>query len=194
MCSNLEADPDLVVTGRVEAAGEKDVPITVTSMAPAIYDHPRLKFDSLCGGNMGTALKVMERVGLLDEDERLRHSEDGEWAYRALRTGVSIKYAPDVVVYHYGWRNSRERQEQYRAYAKSHGAFFGKYVRAGDWFIGLRAVVHYLRELRRYLRGLVTGNREETRMAWAYLRWLLPGMLAGLRVKAARPARRAGVE
>jgi len=191
MRSNLRADPGIVVTGRVEATGDEEVPITVTSMAPAIFHRPRLKFDSLCGGNMGVALKVMDRVGPLDEDQRLRNSEDGEWAYRALRAGVSIKYAPDVVVHHYGWRNIRERQEQYRAYAKSHGAFFGKYMRAGDWFIGLRALVHYLRELRRYLKGIVTGNREETRMAWACLRWLPPGVLAGLRSRAPRPARRA---
>ena len=64
-------------------------------------------------------------------------------------------------------------------------------ARAGDWFIGLRALVHYLRELRRYTRGIATGNREETRMAWACLRWLPLGLLAGLRGGAPRPVGRA---
>jgi len=189
MFSSLEADPEVVVTGRVEATGDEVVPITVTSQKSATYRRPRLKFDSLCGGNMGVSLKVMERVGLLDEDERMRHSEDGEWAYRALRAGVAIRYAPDVVIHHYGWRDVGQRQAQYKAYAKSHGAFFGKYVRAGDWFIALRAVVHYLREIRRYVRGLVKGNREDSRMAWAYLRWLPSGILDGLIKNSGKPER-----
>jgi GT2 family glycosyltransferase len=188
MLTHLEAHPSTVVTGRVEAAGDEAVPLVVTSMSTATYSRPRLKFDSLSGGNMGVALTVMNQVGLLDED--LRCSEDGEWAYRALRAGVQIKYAPDVVVYHYGWRNTIERQQQYREYAKGSGRFYGKYLRQGDWFIGLRAIVHYLRELRRLLRAVVNGNAEQLRRSWACLRWLVPGILAGFRSPSARVASR----
>jgi GT2 family glycosyltransferase len=130
---------------------------------------------------MGVALVVINQVGLLDEDAVLRCSEDGEWAYRALRRGVPIKYAPDVLIYHHGWRNTGERQQQYREYAKSCGGFYGKYLRQGDWFIGLRAVVHYLRELRRFLRAAVNRNAEHLHMSWACLRWLVPGILSGFR-------------
>ncbi len=157
---HLKASPSTVVTGRVEASGEETVPMVVTSMSPATYSRPRLKFDTLSGGNMGVSLVVMNQVGLLDEDAVLRCSEDGEWAYRALRAGVPIKYAPDVLIYHHGWRDTRERQQQYREYAKSCGGFYGKYLRQGDWFIGLRAIVHYLRELRRLFRAAVTRNAE----------------------------------
>jgi GT2 family glycosyltransferase len=130
----------------------------------------------------------MNQVGPLDEDAVLRCAEDGEWAYRALRAGFPIKYAPDVLIYHYGWRNIREREQQYREYAKSSGGFYGKYLRQGDLFIGLRAIVHYLRELRRLLRAAVTQNTEHLRMSWACLRWLVPGILAGFRSKNARVA------
>lgn len=179
--AHLTADPHTVITGRVEAAGEEEVPMVVTSMSPATYSRPRLKFDSLSGGNMGVSLAVIQRVGLLDEDAVLRCSEDGEWAYRALRAGVRIRYAPDVAVRHYGWRDRGARVKQYRDYAISIGGFFGKYLRRGDWFIGLRAVVLYLRELRRLLRALVTRRAEDLRMSWACLRWLPTGILAGLR-------------
>jgi GT2 family glycosyltransferase len=186
MRAHLKASSGTVVTGRVEAAGDEEVPIVVTSMSPATYSRPRLKFDTLVGGNMGVARAVINQVGLLDEDAVLRCSEDGEWAYRALRAGVQIKYAPDIVIFHYGWRDSRERQQQYREYAKSSGGFYGKYIRQGDWFIGLRAIVHYLRELRRLVRAAVTRNAEELRMSWACLRWLVPGIFAGFRSENAR--------
>ena len=186
MRAHLKAHPSTVVTGRVEAAGDEAVPLVVTSMSTATYSRPRLKFDTLSGGNMGVALTVMNQVGLLDED--LRCSEDGEWAYRALRTGVQIKYTPDVVVFHYGWRDTMERQQRYREYAKGSGRFYGKYLRQGDWFIGLRAIVHYLRELRRLPRAAVNRNAEQLRRSWACLRWLVPGILAGFRSQSARVA------
>jgi GT2 family glycosyltransferase len=177
MRAHLEKLPNTVVTGRVEAAGDEEVPVVVTSVSPATYSRPRLKFDTLSGGNMGVARAVMNRVGLLDEE--LRCSEDGEWAYRALRAGVQIKYAPDVVVYHYGWRDTTERRLRYREYAEGCGRFYGKYLRQGDWFIGLRTVVHYLREVRRYLRSAVGRDAEMLRRSWACLRWLPPGIVAG---------------
>jgi len=188
MRAHLIARPNTVVTGRVEASGDEKVPMVVTSMSPATYSRPRLKFDSLSGGNMGVALVVMNQVGLLDEDAVLRCSEDGELAYRALRAGVPIKYAPDALIYHYGWRDTGEREHQYREYAKSSGGFYGKYLQQGDLFIGLRAIVHYLRELRRLLRAAVTRNDEHLRMSWACLRWLVPGILAGFRSENARVA------
>ncbi len=183
---HLKANPKTVVTGRVEAAGEEEVPLVSTSMSEVTYDRPRLKFDRLSGGNMGVSSSVLDRVGLLDEDVVLRCSEDGEWAYRALRAGVSIKYAPDVVIYHVGWRDQGGRKEQYREYAMSSGGFYGKYMRRGDWFIGARSVVHYLREIRRLVRAKMKGNKEEQRMSGECLRWLIPGIVAGWKSESKR--------
>lgn len=181
MRKHLEANPGAAITGRVEAGSDDPVGIVVTSMKPARYERPRLKFDSLCGGNMATSRSVIRQAGMLDEDVVLRCSEDGEWAYRALRAGVPIVYAPDAVIHHYGWRDTGERQTQYQLYARSHGAFYGKYLRRGDWFIALRAVTHYLRALRRLVRGMLKGNAEEVRVARAYLVWLIPGAITGFR-------------
>ena len=178
---HLQAEPGAAVTGRVEAGSEQPVGIVVTSLQPARYAKPRLKFDALCGGNMATSTAVIRRTGLLDEDTVLRCSEDGEWAYRALRAGVPIVYAPDAVVQHIGWRDPGERGAQYRAYARSHGAFYGKYLRRGDAFIALRAVAHHARALRRLVRGILGGNAEDARIARAYLAGLIPGAIAGFR-------------
>jgi GT2 family glycosyltransferase len=181
MWAHLEDEKGGVITGRVEAGGDDPVGIVVKSMRPARYERPRLKFDSLCGGNMATSKSVMRQVGLLDEDKALCCSEDGEWAYRALQAGIPIVYAPDAVVSHYGWRDMGERKVQYRLYARSHGAFYGKYLRRGDWFIALRVILHHLRALRRLVRGMLKGDTEEVRIAWAYLVWLIPGVITGFR-------------
>jgi GT2 family glycosyltransferase len=180
MVTRLRDNPEAIVTGRVEPAGE-EVVVTVTSQTAAIYRRPRLKFDAMSGGNMGTSMSVIEQVGFFDEDSRLRTAEDGEWAYRALRAGVPIMYAPEVVVQHFGWRDESKRAVQYKDYARSHGGFYGKYLRKGDWFIALRTLIHHGRALLRWLRGVVTGNQELALYGWSYLTGLLPGIIAGLR-------------
>jgi hypothetical protein len=180
MARKLHKHPEAVITGRVEAAGE-DMVVVVTSPIPSVQNHPRLKFDSMSGGNMGAALDLFRKVGLFAEDPVMATAEDAEWAYRALRMGVSIRYEPDVVLAHFGWRDTGKRVEQYRQYALSHGGFYGKYLRWGDLFILARAVGHFGRALRRWLLGTVKGDAELAMLGKAYCFNLLPGMLAGMR-------------
>ena len=176
----LQQHPQAVVTGRVEAAGE-DMVLVVTSTVPAFYRRPRIKFDSMSGGNMGTSMDVFRKVGLFEEDPVMATAEDAEWAYRALRNAITIIYDPDVCLWHYGWRDWQKRTEQYRHYAFSHGGFYGKYLRKGDLFILLRALVHIARALRRWILGIMTRNAEYARIGKSYFLGLLPGMVAGYR-------------
>jgi GT2 family glycosyltransferase len=178
--NHLREHPDAVVTGRVEAAGE-DMILVVTSTIPATYRRPRIKFDSMSGGNMASAIAIFKKVGLFDEDPCLKTAEDAEWSYRALCNGVPITFTPDICVWHFGWRDPSKRAEQYRDYALSHGGFYGKYIRRGDAFIILRVIVHYARTLRRWIRGVWTGNSDLALLGKAYFTWLLPGMIAGFR-------------
>ena len=180
MATRLQQHPQAVITGRVEAAGE-DMVVVVTSHIPSIQNRPRLKFDSMSGGNMGASLDTFRKVGLFEEDPVMATAEDAEWAYRALRKGISIRYEPAVVLAHFGWRDTGKRVEQYRDYALSHGGFYGKYLRRGDLFILARAVGHFLRALRRWINGRVIGDSELAVLGKAYCLNLLPGILAGLR-------------
>ncbi|MGD8616550.1 MAG: glycosyltransferase [Gammaproteobacteria bacterium] len=182
----LREAPDTIVTGRVEAEGDEPAVALMTAREPALYRRPLLQRDVLCGGNMGLSREVLDRIGLLDEDPRLRAAEDCEWSYRALRAGVPIAYAPEVVVHHCGWRDEAQRADQYRSYARSHGGFYGKYLRQGDLFIALRVVIHLLRALKRWVAGAVTGNRDKALNGRAYLTGLLPGIWAAMR-RNARP-------
>ena len=180
MAACLQDNPEAIVTGRVEPAGD-GVIMAVMSSTPAVYLRPRLTFDSLSGGNMGTSMFVINRVGHFDEDARLRTAEDGEWAYRALRAGVPIIYVPQVIVRHFGWRDEQGRADQYRNYARSHGAFYGKYLRQGDGFIALRMILHHLRALKRWLTAVVTRDQELAMNGWCYLTGLLPGIISGMK-------------
>jgi GT2 family glycosyltransferase len=178
MGARLRATPEAIVTGRVEA-GDDLVISVVTDTREMLQRRPSLRFDRLSGGNMGAARSLLLRIGLLDEDPCLRTAEDAELAYRALRSGIPILYAPDIAIVHLGWRDDEGRSSQYEDYARSHGGFFGKYLRRGDWFIAARTLVHGARALRRWLVGSVRGQAEIARNGRAYVTGLIPGIRAG---------------
>ena len=186
MATRLRATPGAIITGRVEAEGESEVVALMTSRTPITYTRPRLKHDSMSGGNMGVALKVVQGIGLLDEDPALDGAWDCEYSYRALKAGIPITYAPEVVVRHVGWRNPIQRAAQYEVYGRCLAAFLGKYLRRGDPFIGLRVLIHTLRALRRWLRGLLTGDEEAVLNGRGYVKGLWPGVRAGWRSGSAR--------
>jgi len=181
MATRLRAEPDRLVTGRVEAAGDAVPVAVVTSNRPDTQSRPRIRFDRLSGGNMGGALDVLRRIGPLDEDPCLATAEDGEYAYRALRAGVPITYDPTIVVDHVGWRDEPQRERQYRSYARSTAGFYGKYLRRGDLFIALRVAVHVLRSVRRWAAGVIRRNPDQAARGRAYVVELLPGLIAGFR-------------
>ena len=175
-----------VVSGKVLAGGESVV-LTVTSEERAEYLRPRLSFDRLSGGNMGTSVEVLRKVGPFDESDYIRTAEDGEWAYRALRSGVTLIYEPALIVTHMDWRDADSRVRQYRSYARSHGGFYGKYLRRGDAFMGLRAAYHFARAAKTTLRGILSGNRDLRAMGWSYLSGLPAGIREGLRNEKSAP-------
>jgi GT2 family glycosyltransferase len=181
MATRLRAEPDRLVTGRVEAEGDERPVAVVTSREFDVQWRPRLRHDSLSGGNMGGATAVLRRIGPLDEDPCLATAEDNEYAYRALRVGVPIAYDPDIVVAHVGWRDETQRGRQYDSYARSLAGFYGKYLRRGDPFIAARTAVHLVRSLRRWITGVARGDADRAANGRAYVRGLLPGLLAGWR-------------
>jgi GT2 family glycosyltransferase len=180
MALRLRKTPDAVIIGRAIPEGNGPAVVDVTSPSPVVYHRPHLKFDPIVGCNMGTSMSVIEHVGFFDEDLRVSSAEDCEWSYRALRSGVSIIYAPEVVLRHLNWRSGHQRADRYKVYARSHGTWYGKYLRRGDWFIGLRVVVHFLRAVRWWLGGIIKGDRDRSLNGWAYLTKMPGGIFSGL--------------
>jgi GT2 family glycosyltransferase len=184
LARHLRLMPAAVVTGPALATGEERPVAAVTGIAPRVSTRPGFTFDTFCGSNMGAGLDTMARVGPFDEDPAfVAAAEDCEWAYRALRQGVPIVYRPELVVHHVSWRGVAERDDRWRAYARSHGSFYGKYLRRGDWRIAVRVFLHHARALKRWGTGVVRGDREQAANGRAYVTGLLPGIVGALRAR-----------
>jgi GT2 family glycosyltransferase len=172
---------DLIVTGKVEPAGEGAVPTVVLAPEPTVHTRPRLDGDDLFPPNMAFPRSLLDRIGYLDEHPSLRLAgEDNDWAYRALRAGIPIVYQPSSVVAHVAWQPAAALPGIYRRYARGQGAFYGKHLRRGDLFIARRLARDVLRAGWLALRASVSTNPELRALAYGEI-GLLPGLLAGLR-------------
>jgi GT2 family glycosyltransferase len=181
MVARLREQPHAIVSGRVGSIGEEPNVDTAPSRRERWVTRPSLTFDPLSGGNVGFAVETFRRVGPFDEHSAVRAAEDGDWAYRALRRGVPILYAPEVVVAHASWRDEAERKARYRTYARSQAGFYGKHIARGDGFMALRAAVNTVRSARRWARGVLRRDKELRMHGAAYVLHFVPGLLAGLR-------------
>jgi len=189
LAAHLDDSGDEIVTGRVEPEGDGIVLTVKTDDQPATYTLPLLDGDVLFPPNMGFAVRLLDRIGWLDEHPSLATAgEDNEWAHRALRAGVRIVYEPTVVVGHLARHRPEDLPDLYRRYARGQGAFYGTWLRRGDRFIARRAARDLIRAPWLLLRGLVTRNSELISMGRGEVAGLLPGIVAGLRNRGVRAA------
>jgi glycosyltransferase involved in cell wall biosynthesis len=173
---------DAILTGRVEPEGAGVVLTVVTSRERAVYADRKISRTVLFPSNMAFPLRLLPRIGYLDEHPSLRLAgEDNEWAYRALGAGVPIVYDPDVVVAHLAWQDRSQLRALHRRYARGQGSFYGKYLRKGDRFLLRRATRDLARAPWLLIRGIATGNSDLIAMGAGEVTGLLPGILSGLR-------------
>lgn len=184
MVRNLRREPETILTGRVELAGNDDAPFsTVVSREPRRYTKRQLKVHPFIGGNAGLSMAVVKRIGLFDEHPCLASAEDSDYGYRALGHGIPIAYDPEVVLYHYHWRDAKQRAARYADYARSQGGFYGTHLRHWDPLILFQAARDLVRSPVRWLRGLLLRDRELIENGRASTLNLLPGIVAGWRRK-----------
>lgn len=181
MAGCLRESPETIVTGKVEAAGENGEFCVVTSTQPTIYTRPQLKIHPLIGGNMGVAMRSVERIGFFDEHPAVNSAEDSDWGYRALRLGIPILYRPEIMVRHYNWRDNNQKANRYRQYSRSQGGFYGKHLLSGDPLIALQTGRDLIRGPIRWLRGAVRQDADMIARGRADTLELVPGILDGLR-------------
>ena len=149
-----------VLTGRVLPEGDAEVPSVITSTVAVTYTRPLPGRDVLYPANMAFPRAVLDAVGFMDEDPLLAAaSEDNEWAYRVLRAGIPIVYDPQAVVTHLAWRDDADLARLVWAYARSQGAFYGKYLRRADPFLARRAIFDLLRAVWWQVRGALSHDR-----------------------------------
>ena len=190
MAARLATVSEAILTGRVEPEGDGIVLTYKTDDEPATYVVPQRGGAVLFAPNMGFAIRLLDRIGWLDEHPSLATAgEDNEWAHRALRAGLRIVYDPTVVVGHLARHRAEDLPGLYRRYARGQGAFYGTWLRRGDRFIAWRTACDLMRAPWLLARGLVTRNSQLISMGRGEVAGLLPGIIAGLRNPGVRTAK-----
>ena len=72
-----------------------------------------LELDEVCGAAMLVKCKIIEKIGLLDEDFFPGYGEETDWCYRARMSGFKVIYNPNAVVIHYGESTSKKLESNY---------------------------------------------------------------------------------
>lgn len=182
MTACLRQEPGAIVTGRVEPAGHETVALSVvTSREEMRYERPHLRVHPFIGGNAGLSMETVRRIGPFDEHECLAAAEDSDYGYRALRLGIPIIYDPELVVFHFQWRDADARAARYKDYARHQGGFYGKFLLRGGWLIPLQAGRDLVRGPVRWIRGILKRDRDMIDRGRADTLHLLPGILAGIK-------------
>lgn len=175
----LEATPCAIVTGSVHApANAPDVPSLREDSTPRDFTGT-LQDNGLYGANM-----VMSRAALLafgGFDPRVRPSaEDNDLCYRWLRADRSLRYVPEMRVWHHDWRTRQQMRALYARYGHGHGMFFAKHLRARDPKIARFVIRDIYKNSRSIAKAVLRGHRPPV-SAWEALRHTPKGMREGWR-------------
>ena len=158
----LREFPGSCVGGQVASADEVTVaPSLETQSLPQTWSGKGW-YNRLRSGNMGVRQDDFIQIGGFD-DRYARAAEDLDLGYRWLRSGRSIRYEPQMLVNHRGWRSQTELEKVYKIYAEDFGAFVGRHVAEGDWWLAREAVS----VLKRSAKELMSSDRNEHSVAEA---------------------------
>lgn len=126
-------DPEPVLRGgRIELGDATDLPITIkTDTTPRRWNigmrsaRREALYFCLYGANMMMRRSLLEIVGPFDP----RLGDDTDLIYRCYVAGITIEYAPDLVVFHHhGRKTSAEGFRLLRHYEMHQGALYAKFL------------------------------------------------------------------
>jgi GT2 family glycosyltransferase len=184
----MAPNPEAIITGRVLPGGDpRAVPSTKDDPEP--YDYTG---ESHCyvlyPNNMALSRSAVLNFGGFDE--RVHGAEDNDFCYRWLRAGRSLRYEPDLIVWHDDWRTHAELERLYKAYARAQGLFYAKHIRQGDLpLLGVLAG-DLTAGLRCLATAPLTGRPRWADPGRANVPWMLVGLVEGWRRFPTRPSRR----
>ncbi|MCF7204086.1 glycosyltransferase family 2 protein [Pseudomonas oligotrophica] len=81
--------------------------------------------DYLMGCSLAFSARLLERIGLMDEDYFM-YSEEVDWQFQARKLGVGIKVVPASRLFHYGSLSSGGRSAFYHYYRNRAATRFNK--------------------------------------------------------------------
>lgn len=127
-------DASLVLRGgRVELGDPADLPLTIkTARVPRRWNIGMRSARHECLGNCLHGCNMMMRRSLLERvgafDTRVG-DDDCDLVCRCYIAGITIEYAPDIVVYHHhGRKTPAEGYALFRGYMIEMGAIYAKYL------------------------------------------------------------------
>jgi GT2 family glycosyltransferase len=180
MEAQLRENPEFIITGILKPAGDGIPPTVSTTTARELTRRPNIRFyNPMESANMGFALSTAQRVGPFDEN--LYTAEENDWGYRALRADIPILHDPEIIVYHYHWRDDKQMASTYREYASGQGAFFGKHLRQGDLSMIVRISLYVFRSLRSFLKSIVQKDQFKRDNSLPRLARFFEGLVIGFR-------------
>ena len=170
---------EVIVTGRVRPAGDPDV-------VPSVIDDPQAHDYERLGFFLYTQSMALVRSALLafgGFDGRISPSgEDNDLSYRWLRSGRTIHYDPEFVVWHRDWRTAEELDRLYVGYGVGQGMVYGKHLRGRD----ARIARFVARDAYACARGIVDrvvrGRRQHGDWRIGLARGLPTGLVRGWRL------------
>jgi GT2 family glycosyltransferase len=132
--------PGAILTGRVlPGSGEGHVPSTRTEEEPRDFTGEPNP-GALYSNNAVVPRSAALALGGFDERFPAPAAEDCDFGYRWLIDGRPMRFDPRLVVWHCDWRTPSEVRRLYWKYGRWQGAFYLKYLLAGD-----RRVLRFLR-------------------------------------------------
>jgi GT2 family glycosyltransferase len=175
---HARAHPEGIVTGRVLPAGDAlYVPSTKSDPEPKDFTGI-VTTGVLYPANMVVNGRAIQDIGGFDERQSLLVAEDNDLCYRWLAAGRTLRYEPDLVVWHNDWRTPEQLVRTHVAYARAQGGFYAKHLRAGD-----RRVLPLLRwDLRHGVRSVVRGTMRRTPRWQDPYREMVGSLLVGIAV------------
>jgi GT2 family glycosyltransferase len=166
--------PDGIVTGRVLPDGD---PRQVSGLIsdPQPHDYTGTLANVLLAHNMVGSRRALLEFGGFDE-RIVPASEDDDLCFRWLRAGRSLRYAPDLTVWHREWRNPREIRKLYRGYGRGNGMVYAKHLLAGE-----TDMIRFLAaDFGHGVRGVIAALLRPELRWWDSRLGLVPGLPLGL--------------
>jgi glycosyltransferase involved in cell wall biosynthesis len=131
------------------------------------------------GGNFAVLRDVLRAAGPFDErfgpGSPLKSAEDMDMVHRLLRSGRRIVLAPEAVVWHRSWRDRTGLRGLSRCYGIGAGAYFTKYLLAGDLLSGWRFFQRLGIRSAHFIEGVLRGDRRRMSEQGEYLIGLFEG-------------------
>lgn len=174
-------DPSAIFTGRVLPAGNAAViPSLKTDAEPCSFTGAP-SFGALYPANMLLPRELVLESGGFDERRTLRlAAEDNDLCFRWIDGGGTLRYEPDLVVWHHEWRSRPQIRRQYLVYGRGQGALYAKHLASGDTRMWRSLAGDCRRAARQVASGLVRQRREHVEEGAAMLVGMPVGFVAGL--------------